>query len=319
MNLKTIFFNEFGRLRSGWRFTIFLLSFFLTTIVLLTMAVGVAMALPIGFTPNSLESFVLQFGVSFAVAVFFGWLYGKIFEDLPFRALGCWFTKNWLKDLVLGLLIGAFSIALAAFIAYIFGGLSFNYNDSAGSSAILLTLATTLIIFIFGAAFEEAFLRGYLLQTLSRAKLVSAGIILTSFLFATMHNGNPGANPLSWFNTFLAGIWLAVAYFKTRNLWFPFGIHLTWNWFQGSIFGITVSGLEYLTPAPLIRAFDLGPSWLTGGKYGLEGGIACTIALIVSTALIYFLPILKPTEEMLDLTSAEKPLEGRSEKVEVRS
>ncbi len=306
MNIKNILFNDFGRLRSGLRFTIFFISVFFTTVFLLTAAILALAVTPFGFTANSLGGYVLQFGVSFIITVFFGWLYGKFFEDLPFRALGCWFTKNWLKDLVFGLILGAFSIGLAAFIAFIGGGMSFKYNDSAGSAAMLLTLGSSLLIFIAGAAFEEAFFRGYLLQTLSRAKLAAVGIIITSLFFATMHNGNPGANPLSWLNTFLAGIWLAAAYFKTRNLWFPFGIHLMWNWFQGSIFGINVSGLDELATAPVMKSADSGPSWLTGGTYGLEGGIACTIALIVSTALIYFLPLLKPTDEMLAFSSEEK-------------
>ena len=311
MDIRNIFYNEFGRVRSGLRFTIFLFSFFLTSILLLTAAVVALSATPFGFTNNGLGSYVLQFGLPFLVAVFFGCLYGKIFEDLPFRALGCWFTKNWLRDLLAGLVIGAVSIGFAALIAFIFNGLSFRQNESAGSAAIILTFATSLLIFVFGAAFEEAFFRGYLLQTLSRAKLVSVGIILTSLLFATMHNGNPGANPLSWLNTFLAGIWLAAAYFKTRNLWLAFGIHLTWNWFQGTIFGINVSGLGELATAPLMNATDSGPQWLTGGDYGIEGGIACTIALIASTALIYFLPFIKPTAEMLAFSSREKPKELR--------
>jgi uncharacterized protein len=305
MNLKTIFFNEFGRIRSGWRFTIFLLSFFLVTTALLLFATNILMALPVGYTPYSLQSFVMQFSISFAVVVFFGWLYGRLFEDLPFRALGFWVTKNWFKNLVSGFVIGAGSLALAALIAFVFGGLTFHYNHSAGTAAILLTLSSTLVIFIAGAAFEEAFLRGYALQTFSRAKLAVFGAVLTSLIFAMMHNGNPGASPLSWLNTFLAGVWFAVAYFKTRDLWFPFGLHLAWNWFQGSIFGISVSGLDQLAPAPLMKAVDAGPAWLTGAGYGLEGGIACTLALLVSTALIYFLPLFKPSAEMIAFSSEE--------------
>jgi uncharacterized protein len=310
MNFKTIFFNEFGRVRSGWRFTVFLLSFVLTTAVILGAAIAVLSALPVGFTPYSVTAFVLPFAVSFPAVIFFGWLYGKLFEDLPFRALGVWVTKGWFKNLALGLFFGAGSLALAALIASLFGGLSLKFNDSAGSSAVTLTLATTLLIFTFGAAFEEAFLRGYPLQTFSRAGLGLFGTIFTSLIFATMHNGNPGANPLSWLNTLLAGIWFAVAYFRTRDLWFPFGIHLAWNWFQGAIFGINVSGLDRLAPAPLMKAADSGPDWLTGGNYGLEGGLACTAAMIASTALIYFLPIFKPTEEMIAFSSTEKPIEA---------
>jgi membrane protease YdiL (CAAX protease family) len=307
MDVKSIFFNRFGRLRSGWRFTIFMISFLLTATFLLLAGTAVLTALPVGFTPFSVESFVMQFTISFAVVLFFGWLYGKIFEDLPFRALGFGFTKDWFKHLVFGFLAGALSLALAALIALAGGGLSFRWNDAAGTSALALTLGTTLVIFILGAAFEEAFLRGYPLQTFSRAQLAVFGTVLTSLIFATMHNGNPGANPLSWLNTFLAGVWFAVAYFRTRDLWFPFAMHVAWNWFQGSVFGINVSGLDKLAPAPLMKATDSGPAWLTGGDYGLEGGIACTAALVVSTALIYFLPLFKPTDEMIAFSSEEKP------------
>lgn len=307
MNFKTIFFNESGRVRSGLRFTFFLISYFFTAYFILIGTLAFLSTLPIGLSQTGLLAFILPFAIFSSVAVFFGWFYGKIFEDLPFRALGCWFTKYWFKDLVFGLIIGVISIGVAALIPFIFGGLRFHFNRSEGTMPILLTLSVTLLIFIVGAVSEETLFRGYMLQTMLRAKLFWVGALLTSLLFATAHNNNPGANFLSWTNTFLAGIWLAVAYWKTRNLWFPFGVHLAWNWIQGSILGISVSGLGELASAPLMKATDSGPVWLTGGNYGLEGGIACTIALLISMALIYFLPFLKPTEEMLALTGEEIP------------
>ena len=75
---------------------------------------------------------------------------------------------------------------------------------------------------------------------------------------------------------------------------------------QGAILGISVSGINEITVAPLLQPANVGSTVLTGGDYGIEGGIACTIALIVSTLLIWFSPFLKPTEEMLALTSEEK-------------
>ncbi|MGI8884652.1 MAG: hypothetical protein ACR2IA_10470, partial [Pyrinomonadaceae bacterium] len=84
-------------------------------------------------------------------------------------------------------------------------------------------------------------------------------------------------------------------------------IHLAWNWVQGSILGINVSGLGDLATAPLMRSQDFGPVWLTGGSYGLEASISCTIALIVSSVAIWFFPFPKPTEEMLEMTSEERP------------
>jgi hypothetical protein len=127
--------------------------------------------------------------------------------------------------------------------------------------------------------------------------------------FAFAHFNNPSANWVSVTNTALAGIWFGVAYLKTRNLWFPFGIHFVWNWLQGAVFGIPVSGITEITTAPMLQQTEKGSEFLTGGGYGVEGGFACTIALIVSTASIYFLPLLKPTEEMLALTDQENPKE----------
>lgn len=305
MELKSVFFNENGRLRSGLRFVIFLLSYFILSLIAIGIAVAVLMQLPVGFSQQSLLGFTVPFVISSAVALFLGWFYGKIFEDLPFRALGAWFTKNWLKDLFFGLIFGTFSIIIAALIAYLFGGMQFEINRNSGFVPIGLTLAATLSIFTVGAIAEELLFRGYLLQTLSRAKIFWVGLILTSFLFASAHNTNPGANIFTWTNTFFAGVWLAVSYYKTRNLWFPFGVHFAWNWVQGAFLGINVSGLSELASAPILRVTETGSKFIGGGDYGIEGGIACTIALIVSTALIYFSPFLKPTEEMLRLTSEE--------------
>jgi hypothetical protein len=67
-----------------------------------------------------------------------------------------------------------------------------------------------------------------------------------------------------------------------------FGLHLMWNWVQGAILGIPVSGIKELTTAPLFLVANSGSTILTGGDYGIEGGIACTIALIASGALIGF-------------------------------
>lgn len=305
--LQNIFVNDSVRLRSGWRFTIFIV-IFLFLFDLLTITAGFILKnLPIGFDPNSLLASILTSGIGLFLAILLGWLLGRFIEDLPFRALGAWFTKNWFKDLVLGLLIGGGSLAFAVLIAVVFGNYSFEVNNSAGSSAIILTLGASFIVFIFGAAFEEALVRGYIFQTLTRANLAWLAILLTSLFFAAGHLGNPSSNYFSSINTALAGVWLGIAYLKTRTLWLAFGIHFAWNWVQGAIFGIEVSGLTDITTAPLLKEIDVGSKLFSGGDYGIEAGVACTIALIISTVLIWYLPILKPTEEMLALTSEEIP------------
>lgn len=305
MTLYTVFFNSYGRLRSGWRFLIFWL-FFIFAGFLCASAVRLV-GLPLGLSSGGLLFMMVNSGISLFLALLLGWLLGRFLEGLPFKALGAAFNKYWFKHLSIGCVIGAVTIAWAVLIAVIFGNLSFHLNKDHGSSAVLVTLGVSFLIFAVAAAFEEALCRGYILQTLIRSGYAWPAIILTSLLFAAGHLANPNVDWLAFANTALAGIWFGVAYLKTRDLWLPFGMHFMWNWVQGSIFGVEVSGLKQLLQAPLLQEVDGGPALLTGADYGIEASIACTIAIIVSTAAIYLVPFLKPSDEMAELTGREQP------------
>src|ERR1044071_9755068 len=96
---------------------------------------------------------------------------------------------------------------------------------------------------------------------MARSHLAWVAVIITSIIFSYGHLQNPNAVPgFTFANTAIAGVWLAIAYLKTRNLWFPLGIHWAWNWTMGAVLGLPVSGIERLTPEPLWRAVDLGPA-----------------------------------------------------------
>lgn len=307
MSVKDLFLNSAGRLRSGWRFLIFLFAYIFICQPVIALTAAFLKTLPPHYSENFWLTFTVPVLLSAILVIALNWLCNHLLENLPFRALGFSLTGNWLKDSAFGILTGAATIIFAALLAMMFGGLSFQINRTADTDRILLTLGGSLVVFVIGAVNEEALFRGFLLQTTTRAQIVWGGAILTSFLFASAHFLNPNFVFLSWLNTFLAGLWFAVAYLKTRNLWFPTAIHFAWNWFQGAFLGINVSGIRELTSAPILQAVDQGPTWLTGGHYGLEGGFACTVALVISTVLIWFLPFLKPTEEMMKLTSEENP------------
>ena len=179
----------------------------------------------------------------------------------------------------------------------------------------LIQVAQTLLVsgalFIIAALAEEALFRGYPLQTMTRVKLAWLGALLTSVPFALAHLRNPNiAAGFTFINTALAGVWLAMAYLRTRSLWFPLGVHWAWNWALGSLFGLPVSGISNLAPHPLLKGTDLGPAWLTGGSYGIEGGVACTITLLVSTVFIWRTRLVSADAEMKTLTSQENPVAG---------
>ncbi|MDQ3322151.1 MAG: CPBP family intramembrane metalloprotease, partial [Acidobacteriota bacterium] len=155
----------------------------------------------------------------------------------------------------------------------------------------------------------------YILQTFARARLAWLAVVFTSLFFASAHLRNQNADWISTVNTGLAGVWFGIAYLKTRNLWFPFGIHLMWNWLQGAFFGLPVSGITSLTTAPFLQQTEQGIKLLTGGDYGIEGGIACTIAIVASGVLIWFAPFIKPNEEMLVLTGEENTNRKKESKI----
>jgi uncharacterized protein len=312
--MNEIFFNSVGRLRSGFRVAIFaLLNFFFTAIYAVALFFIIKAVMrdentaylytPQGMVITSLFSLILGIGTS--------WFCGKFLEDLPYKAVGWSFHKSWLSQLLFGVIVGTLSIILACVFAMPTGNLNFQFNNAADTSSILQTVFGSLIVFTVAAASEEIIFRGYVLQTLSRAKLAWLGIALTSLPFAIAHLGNPNADYISTLNTALAGVWLGVAFLKTRSLWFAFGIHFSWNWVQGAILGLPVSGLKQLTTSPLLHSIDQGPTWLTGGNYGIEGGISCSVAIIISTLIIWVMPNLKADKEMSSLTSKENPKTGR--------
>ena len=87
----------------------------------------------------------------------------------------------------------------------------------------------------------------------------------------------------------------------------PLGLHFSWNWTMNGVLGIPVSGITKFAPAPLFTTLDLGPAWLTGVDSGLEGGAACTLALLVSALFIWFAPFFNAAPEMLQFTGKENP------------
>jgi membrane protease YdiL (CAAX protease family) len=304
--MREIFINEFGRLRSGWRTLVFVAAFialiFLITSVLRVVFIFIG---PSGSSNAAqfIAELIFRFGL-LASALGAGYFCARYLEGLPWRSLGLTFHSGWLRDLVFGFVIGFASLVLAVGIAS--KGFKFSLSNTGWSSIVRSMIGSGVLLFAAAVA-EEAMFRGYGLQTLSRAKLAWLGVLLTSVPFGLVHLTNPNVVPgVTFANTALAGIWLAAAYLRTRSLWLPLGVHWAWNWALGWFFGLPISGLQ-LVSTPLIQTQDNGPKWLTGGSYGIEGGVACTIALILFTAFLWKTRWLSATPELRQMTSEENP------------
>jgi len=280
-------------------------SFLLATVLRVVYAIVLAVTPPL---PHSDFISDVIFRITLlAAALGAGYLCVRLFEGLPWRSLGLTLHTGWMRDLVIGSAVGFGSLVVAVGIASIGSGLHFSISDFGLATTGRSMLGSASLLFVAALA-EEAMFRGYALQTLSRARLAWLGVLLTSVPFGLVHLSNPNVIPVVTFaNTVLAGLWLAVAYLRTRSLWLPLGVHWSWNWALGSFFGLPISGIN-LVSHPLFKAIDTGPSWLTGGRYGIEGGIACTIALVLFTVFLWRTPWISATPGLMKMTSEENPV-----------
>lgn len=305
--LNYLLLNNAGRLRSGWRLGVFV-GVFVVLMFAITGGVRLGYALALYFAPairlpEHVADLVFRL-ILLTASLVAGYICARLLEGLPWRSLGLTLHAHWLRDLIVGSALGVATLALATAVAFFSGGLRFALF-SAGIRSVLITLVFTAGLFIVAALAEEALSRGYPLQTFVRARLAWLGILITSVAFGAGHLMNPNAGAmLAFVNTALAGVWLAVAYLRTRSLWFPLGVHWAWNWALGSLFGLPVSGITKIAPHPVLVGSDLGPAWLTGGSYGIEGGVACTVAVVVSTIFIWRTGLVSSTDDLKKLTSA---------------
>ena len=179
------------------------------------------------------------------------------------------------KQLGLGLVVGFLIMAVSVGIAAILG--VYRIIGQGDTSRLIIELFTVALIPGFT---EELFFRGILFRWIEDFGGSWLALIVTSALFGLAHIMNPNA---TWFSSFAiaveAGLLLGGAYMVTRSLWFPMGLHAAWNFTQGEIFDVPVSGID---EHGLVQAKMSGAPLLSGGQFGLEGSL---IAIVLATAV----------------------------------
>lgn len=178
-----------------------------------------------------------------------------------------------LRNLALGLGAGLLLFSLAVGVAALMG--VYRITGEGDSSDLLRALIGPAI---WAAFSEELIFRGILFRWIEEFGGSWAALLLTSAFFGAAHLANPNASPIAAVGiAFEAGVMLGAAYMLTRSLWLPMGLHAAWNFTQGEIYDIPVSG----TPVHgLLVARLSGSPLLTGNGFGLE---ASPIAIIVAT------------------------------------
>lgn len=138
-------------------------------------------------------------------------------------------------------------------------------------------------VFVPAAVHEEVLFRGYVFQKL-RAWRRWVAILLIAAVFAGLHVGNAAVSYIGLLNIFLGGVLLGLAYERYLRLWFPIGLHLAWNVMTGPILGHEVSGYESMRTLFVERGN--GPSWATGGDFGIEGSVWMTLVELLAIVIL---------------------------------
>ena len=142
-----------------------------------------------------------------------------------------------------------------------------------------------LVAFVLVGIAEEALNRGFLMAVLRRCRNVPVIIIVPSVIFGLLHLRNPGVTFFSFSNIVLAGILFSYMFLRSGSIWMCIGYHITWNIFQGVVYGMPVSGLQ---PPGIITTKYMESNLLNGGAFGIEGGILTTIMTLLSFLFVWY-------------------------------
>lgn len=238
-----------------------------TTIVCYLLVAGLSTA--IGHDKSNSHLMIVCVGAAaIFIAAFCG--FRRWVEGQPVREFA---VKNAPLELAAGLAIGLVLFSAIVAVIAAFGG----YRVIGYHTAEVLV--PVLAISIVSGFTEEIIFRGWFFRLVERWLGSWAALAASAALFGALHLGNPNATLLAGIAiAFEAGIMLAAIYMITRRLWAAIGVHFAWNFAQGGIYGIAVSGgaMDGLL-RPNIRGSDL----LTGGAFGAEASLP---AIVVATA-----------------------------------
>ena len=259
-----------------WRILAFYGIVFASVLVLQTIA-----ALTLGTGAADPLSVVSQW-ISLASVVFATWIMLRRVDRLPWSEAGLDRAAASPPVVVKGAVVGGLTIGLASLSLLATQMLSI---QAAAPGSWWGEAGHSTMFFLPAAFFEELFIRGYVFTLLRRAAGWKFAIIVTSIVFGLLHAGNPNPDPEAILAVIVAGFFLGAILLATRSLYAAGAAHFAWNWVMAGALHIAVSGLT--SNDPDYRVVDSGPDWLTGGKWGPEGGAVAVGAMFLVLFYLY--------------------------------
>lgn len=214
-------------------------------------------------------------------------VYCRGFEKRELYSIG-FSRRGCLVEYLVGAVAGLVMISLPVLVCHLTGALTITLSESVDVPVLILFF----IAFMLQGMGEEALFRGYLMTTVARRHHIWVAIIFNSLMFAAFHVGNASFGIIPFINITLFGIFASVLMLKRGNIWAVGAIHSLWNFAQGNIFGLSVSGNPKFTSLFTSQQGEMG-AILSGGDFGPEGGLGVTVVLLISILVSLLLPTKK--------------------------
>jgi len=264
-----------GRLRAYLQFLAAILYFFLARSLAFRGAHGFVDDAWFPLVEQAMLAFLLLVG--FAAMGF--WL---DHQPHPISEQGLPRRQGWLREIGSGLAIG-WGATLVCVVPLLFvGGIAISLYTQGASWGWLVADAA---FFAAAALVEEVAYRGYAFQCFIRAVGPAGALLGFAAIYAIMQALNPGANRVSLIVSLAVSFLLSTAYLRTRALWVSWGINFGWKASRALIFGLAISGVS--RHSPVVQGDPMGPFWLTGGAFGLDGSWLACIVLLAAIPVVY--------------------------------
>jgi membrane protease YdiL (CAAX protease family) len=220
--------------------------------------------------------------ISFSLMLLFLWVWVAAYERRSVRTLG-FPTQSWCRKLLVGLLLGFGMVALAVGLMSVAGAIAVDDagTQQSGGAALGGAMLLLLVFGVQGGA-EEVIFRGWLLGVLGARYRPWVGVAISTVVFVVVHGT---ARPLAVLNLVLFALFLSLYCLKEGSIWGICGWHAAWNWTQGHFFGLEITGHSQ-AGGTVLDLKAVGPELLSGGGYGVEATIMCTLVLGAGVAVM---------------------------------
>jgi membrane protease YdiL (CAAX protease family) len=291
-----------SRFRAYLRFILSVIWFFMARTMAHRGALGVATEPFVPLVEQAMLVFLLLAG--YASMGF--WLDGEQHsvsqQGLPRRT-------GWLGEAGLGLAVG-WSLAVACVLPLLVGG----------GIAIVLVLGASawgwllveVAFFALVSLAEEVAFRGYGFQRFERAVGSLGAALGFAAFYAIVQSFLPGSTRASVAVSVALSLTLSTAYLRSRALWVSWGLNFGWKASRALLFGLAISGET--RHSPVVQGNPMGPFWLTGGGFGLDGSWVAFGFLLAAIPVVYRLtreldfvynaPVIVPGGIPVDLSAA---------------